>query len=57
VKLLRLTAIFSYIYMIFTIITGAFNDDSADTPDFPGELHIVEGVVAILQVTLQGPAL
>ena len=34
--LLRFTSFFSFIYMIFTIITGAFN---TDVDDFPNELQ------------------
>ena len=50
VKLLRFTSIFAFIYMIFTIITGAFNSNVAD---FPDELHIINGVISILQISLQ----
>ena len=48
--LLRFTSIFSFLYMIFTIITGAFNNN---VEDFPNELNIVNGVVAITQIILQ----
>jgi hypothetical protein len=45
--LLRFTSVFSFLYMIFTIITGAFNNNVVD---FPNELNIVSGSVAILQI-------
>ncbi len=37
-------------YMIFTVITGAFNDH---VNDFPNELHLINGVVDLTQVFLQ----
>ena len=37
-------------YMIFTIITGAFN---RDVSDYPNELHVVNGVFDLTQVFLQ----
>ena len=48
--LLRFTSIFSFLYMIFTIITGAFNNN---VENFPNELNIVSGSVAIVQISLQ----
>ena len=48
--LLRFTSFFSFMYMIFTIITGVFNHDLAD---FPNELHVINGVCDLLQVILQ----
>ena len=48
--LLRFTSFFSFMYMIFTIITGAFNQH---LEDFPNELHIVNGVCDLIQVILQ----
>jgi hypothetical protein len=36
--------------MVFTIITGSFNNHIVD---FPNELHIVNGVISILQISLQ----
>ena len=49
-KLLRFTSVFAFLYMIFTIITGAFN---TNVMNFPDELHIVNGVVSIVQICLQ----
>ena len=48
--LLRFTSFFSFMYMIFTIITGAFNQH---VDDFPNELHIINGVCDLTQVFLQ----
>jgi hypothetical protein len=48
-SLLRFTAIFSYLYMLFTIITGNFNKE---VKNFRA-LNIINGVVSILQTTLQ----
>ena len=48
--LLRLTSIFSFLYMIFTIISGAFNNHVVD---YPNELNIVNGTVAIIQICMQ----
>ena len=48
--LLRFTSFFSFMYMIFTIITGAFNHH---INDFPNELHIINGVCDLVQVVLQ----
>ncbi len=47
--LLRFTAIFSFLYMLFTIITGNFNKE---VKRFRA-LNIINGVVSILQITLQ----
>ncbi len=49
-KLLRFTSIFAFMYMLFTIITGSFNTNLAD---FPDELHVVNGVISIIQISLQ----
>lgn len=48
--LLYFTGFFSYLYMIFTIITGAFH---AFLADFAGHMHIVNGVLQISQIALQ----
>lgn len=48
--LLRFTSIFSFLYMIFTIITGAFNNE---VENYPNELNIISGVVAIIQICMQ----
>ena len=48
--LLRFTSFFSFMYMIFTIITGAFNQH---VDDFTNELHIINGVCDLTQVFLQ----
>ena len=48
--LLRFTSFFSFMYMIFTIITGAFNHH---VENFPNELHIINGVCDLVQVVLQ----
>ncbi len=47
--LLRFSSFFAYLYLCFTVITGAFNRHQ----DFPGGLHIANGVVEATQVTLQ----
>ncbi len=47
---LRFTAFFAYIYLSFTVITGAFNHH---VEDFPNALHIVNGVAEAAQITLQ----
>jgi hypothetical protein len=47
--LLRFTSIFSFLYMIFTIITGAFNNN---VPEYPNELNIISGSVSIIQVSI-----
>jgi hypothetical protein len=49
-KLLRFSSVFAMTYMVFTIITGSFNNHIVD---FPNELHIVNGVISILQISLQ----
>lgn len=49
-SLLRFTAFFAYLYICFTIITGAFN---AHFHNFPNGLHIVNGVTEAIQITLQ----
>ena len=49
-NLLRFSSIFSFLYSIFIIITGAFTDQNED--NFPA-LNIVDGTLAILQITLQ----
>lgn len=49
-SLLRFTSIFSFLYMIFTIITGAFNNHVVD---YPNELNIINGIVAIIQICMQ----
>lgn len=49
-KLLRFTSLFAYIYMIFTIITGVFHTNIIE---FPNELHVVNGCVSIIQITMQ----
>ena len=48
--LLRFTSVFSFLYMIFTIITGAFNNN---VENFPNELNIINGSVAIVQISMQ----
>ena len=49
-SLLRFTSVFSFLYMIFTIITGTFN---SNLENFPNELNIVNGCVAITQICMQ----
>ncbi len=49
-SLLRFTSVFSFLYMIFTIITGTFN---SNLENFPNELNIVNGCVAIIQTCMQ----
>ena len=48
--LLRFTSFFSFLYMLFTMITGAFNHH---IEDFPNELHIINGLCDLLQIILQ----
>ena len=48
--LLRFSSVFILLYNIFTVITGSFAESKVD---FPNELHIINGVVEISQVTLQ----
>lgn len=48
--LLRFTSFFSFLYMLFTMITGAFNHH---IQDFPNELHIINGLCDLLQIILQ----
>ena len=48
--LLKFTSFFILIYMIFTLITGAFNKE---IEDFSHDLHIINGVCEILQIVLQ----
>jgi hypothetical protein len=48
--LLRFTSIFSFLYMIFTIITGTFN---GHLENYPNELNIVNGCIAITQICMQ----
>ena len=48
--LLRFTSFFSFLYMIFTMITGAFNHN---IEGFPNELHIINGLCDLLQIILQ----
>jgi len=48
--LLRFGAIFVLIYNIFTIITGSFMKEGSN---FPFEIHILNGIVEIVQVILQ----
>jgi len=50
VFLLNLGGTFSYVYMCFTITVGVF---TTDLEDVPGSLHIINGVVDIVQVTMQ----
>eukprot|EP00092_Neocalanus_flemingeri_P015108 GFUD01016321.1.p1 GENE.GFUD01016321.1~~GFUD01016321.1.p1 ORF type:complete len:518 (+),score=114.00 GFUD01016321.1:44-1597(+) len=48
--LLNLGGSLSYVYMCFTITVGVF---TTDIKDVPGGLHIINGFVDIVQVTLQ----
>ena len=48
--LLRFTSVFSFLYMIFTIITGTFN---SHLENYPNELNIINGCVAIVQICMQ----
>ena len=48
--LLRFSSVFILLYNIFTIITGAFSETKID---FPNEVHILNGVVEIVQVVMQ----
>ena len=48
--LLRFTSFFSFMYSVFTIITGAFNHH---VEEFPNELHIVNGTLDLIQIFLQ----
>jgi len=48
--LLRFGAFFVFVYNNFTIISGSFMQES---PDFPYQVHIANGIVEILQVILQ----
>lgn len=48
--LYRFTAFFAYMYLSFTVITGAFNHH---VENFPNALHIVNGVVEAAQITMQ----
>ncbi len=51
-SLIRFSVFFTFLYLVFTIITGVFNGDVRDF-DFPNELHVVNGVVEMIQITLQ----
>ena len=48
--LLNLGGSFTYLYMCFTITVGVF---ASDLEDIPGSLHIINGVIDIVQVTSQ----
>lgn len=48
--LLRFTSFFAFMYMIFTIITGAFNHNREN---FPNELHVINGVCDLIQIIMQ----
>ena len=48
--LLNLGGTFSYLYMCFTITVGMF---TTDLKDIPGSLHIVNGVIDIVQMASQ----
>jgi len=48
--LLNLGGSFTYLYMCFTITVGVF---ASDLEDIPGSLHIVNGIIDIVQVTSQ----
>lgn len=48
--LLNLGGSFSYLYMCFTITVGVF---TTDLEDIPGSLHIINGVIDIVQITSQ----
>jgi len=50
VFLLNLGGSFSYIYMCFTVVVGLF---TTNIVDIPGSLHVVNGIIDILQITLQ----
>ncbi len=47
--LLRFTSIFTFLYMIFTIITGAFDKNVKNLQ----ALNVAYGVMSVLQITLQ----
>ena len=49
-KLLRFTSVFAIVYMLFTILTGSFNSHLVN---FPDELHVINGVISIAQISLQ----
>eukprot|EP00095_Tigriopus_kingsejongensis_P008824 maker-scaffold280_size224562-snap-gene-0.12 protein:Tk08824 transcript:maker-scaffold280_size224562-snap-gene-0.12-mRNA-1 annotation:"conserved hypothetical protein" len=49
-SLLRFTAFFSYLYICFTIITGAFNGHHHN---FPNGLHILNGITEAIQISMQ----
>jgi len=53
--LLRFGSVFSFLYAIFTIITGSFSDHIEDKvdEDFPQQLHTLNGLVEIIQIVLQ----
>ena len=48
--LLNLGGSFTYLYMCFTITVGVF---ASDLEDIPGSLHIVNGIIDIVQITSQ----
>lgn len=55
--LLRMTSFFAYLYLVFTVITGACHDhemhDHESFQNFPSGLHVANGVVEAAQITLQ----
>jgi len=53
--LLRFGSVFSFLYAIFTIITGSFSDhiEGQVNSDFPQQLHVLNGIMEILQIVLQ----